>query len=179
MEIVSFEKSFQNLMKNKNSVFLCRSKNPVEFISHLGLFVSKNFKKVCYVSIDKSYSILIKKFQSENIDCSKWLFIDCISSILMIDQVPSAQCKYLSSPQSLTDISWEMMQQLNSADIIILDNVSSLLIYNDDVSVLSFLNRFMSQVRKSNIRVAYLLSHDTNKEVMEDLALFADSVNIL
>lgn len=173
------ESAFKNLNKNQNSVFLCRSQNPINFISNLGKFASLNFKKVCYVSIDKSYSVLSEKFKKENIDCNNWFFIDCISSTLMVDQIPSKQCKYLTSPKALTDLSWEIIQRLNSSDLIILDNVSSLLVYNDNVSVLSFLNSLMSKVRQSKSRAIYLLSHDTNREVMEDLSLFADSLQVL
>jgi KaiC/GvpD/RAD55 family RecA-like ATPase len=164
--------------KNQNVVFLCRESDPITFTLNFLKTIPKN-SKVLYVTTNKSFPILSSKFQSEKIDFSKWFFIDCISSSLMMAEKSSKQCVYLTSPESLVDLAMEIDGKLTEFDIIIFDNVSGLLTYNGNVATLQFLNSLMAKVRQAKNKAVYLLFHDTNKEVMEDLSLFADKVEII
>lgn len=167
-----------HLKKNKNVVFLCRNTDPLEFTSELLKTIDKK-SRVLYVSVNKPCSILTELFKKEKIDYSKWFFIDCISSSMLSAEFPSKQCLYLASPSSLVDLAVEINERIESSDLILFDSVSSLLYYNDYVSVLRLLNTLMANIRKSKNKGAYLLSYDVKKEVMEDLALFADELVIL
>jgi len=164
--------------KNKNIVFLCRKTNPVNFtIDFLKSLPSKS--RVLYVSVDKSFSILTDKLANEGINYSRWFFIDCISSSLMMTESSSRQCLYLTSPKSLVDLAVAIDDKMNESDVIIFDSVSGLLVYNGNVPSLQLLNTLMSKIRQTNLKAVYLLAHDTNKEVMEDLSLFADKLEIV
>lgn len=164
--------------KNKNIVFLCRKTNPVNFtIDFLKSLAPKT--KVLYISVDKSFSILADKLTNEGIDYSRWFFIDCISSSLMMAESPSKQCLYLTSPKSLVDLAIAIDDHVGDTDVIIFDNISGLLVYNGNVPSLQLLNTLMSKIRHTHIKAVYLLAHDTNKEVMEDLSLFADKLEIV
>lgn len=164
--------------KNQNVVFLCRNTNPIDFtVEFLKSIPAKS--KVLYVTVNKSCSVLTDKFKGEGIDYSKWSFIDCISSSLFMPGKPSIQCQHLSSPSALVDLAMAMDDKLDKVDFIVFDNISGLLVYNGFVPVLQLLNSLMSKVRRTKVKVAYLLFHDTSKEVMEDLALFADKVEII
>ncbi len=164
--------------KNKNVVFLCRDSEPVDFTVHfLKSLPAKT--KVLYVTVNKSYSVLADKFKSEGIDFSKWFFIDCISSSLFMTEKPSSNCLYLSSPSALVDLAMAIDDKMDNTSVIIIDNISGLLVYDGNVPVMQFLNSLMSKVRRTEVKAAYLLFHDTNKEIMEDLSLFADRVEIV
>ncbi len=170
---------FSDFKKNHNVVFLCRKENPLKFTFDLLGSVSKKSTRVLYITVDKSYSILTEKLRRENINFSNWFFIDCLSSSILAAEMPSSQCEYLSSPRALVDLAMAIDGKIGKYDLIVFDNISSLLYYNDYVSVLQLLNSLMARVRKSKNHAAYLLSYDAKKEVMEDLALFADKVEIL
>lgn len=163
---------------NRNVVFLCRYTNPIDFtLEFLKSISSKS--RVLYVSVNKSYSVLADKLKSEGISYSNWFFIDCVSSSLLMAEKPSPNCLYLSSPKSLVDLAIAIDDHMDKADLIVFDNISGLLAFNDNVSTLNLLNTLMAKVRDIKKRAVYLLFHDTNKEVMEDLALFADKVEVI
>ena len=167
-----------DLKTNHNVVFLCRNTDPLKFTSELLKSVPKK-SKILYVSVNKPCKILIEKLKKDDIDFSNWSFIDCISSSMLIAETPSKQCVHLSSPKAIVDLSLAIDDRMAKSNLIIFDSVSSLLSYNDYVPVLQFLNTLMANVRKTKTKVAYLLSYDAKKEVMEDLALFADKVAII
>lgn len=167
-----------HLKKNKNIVFLCRNTDPLKFTLEFIKAIPKK-SKVLYVSVNKPYSILTELFKKEKIDFSKWFFIDCISSSMLVAEFPSKQCLHIPSPKSLVDLAMAINQRIDSTDLIIFDSVSSLLSYNDYVPVLQLLNNLMANIRKSENKAVYLLSYDAKKEVMEDLALVADEVVVL
>ena len=171
--------TFNGFKKDHNIVFLCRNTDPLEFTLELLKLVSKKPARVLYVSVNKSYPILAEKLKKEKIDFSKWFFIDCLSSSMLIAGAPSPQCLYLSSPKSLVDLAMAIDEKMASADLIILDSVSGLLSYNDYVPSLQLLNTLMAKVRQTKQRAIYLLSYDAKKEVMEDLSLFADKVEVV
>jgi len=164
--------------KNQNVVFLCRDVNPIDFTIEFLKSIPKK-SKVLYITVNKSCSVLTDKFKSEGIDYSKWSFIDCISSSLFMTGKTSSQCQHLSSPTALVDLAMAIDDKLKEVDFIVFDNISGLLVYNGDVPTLQLLNSLMSKVRQTKAKVAYLLFHDTGKEVMEDLALFADKVQVV
>lgn len=167
-----------NLSKFRNNVIICRNSDPVDSMIEIVKVVSKKYKKICFVSVDKPFPILTAKFKKEGVDYSNISFVDCISS-LSLQQVPSRQCKYLDSPRALQSLAIILGEELHEADCLILDNVSSLLVYNDDVSALHFLNNLMHQMNFFNTKAVYLFTHDTRPEVMEDISLFADKVEII
>jgi KaiC/GvpD/RAD55 family RecA-like ATPase len=164
--------------KNNNVVFLCRNTDPINFtIDFLKSLSPKT--RVLYVTVNKSYSALSDKFNKEGINFSNWSFIDCISSSLFMAEKSSKQCLYLTSPQALVDLALAIDEKMKSVDVIVFDNISGLLVYNGSVPTMQLLNSLMSKVRQTKIKAAYLLFHDTNAEVMEDLALFSDKVEII
>ncbi|VVB80289.1 Uncharacterised protein [uncultured archaeon] len=166
------------LPKIKNLVVISRNSDPVESMLEIVKLVSPRYRRICFVSVDKPFTVLTERFRKEEIDYSKFSFIDCISS-LTLQQVVSKQCKYLDSPRALQNLALLLGEEIHKSDCIIFDNVSSLLLYNDTVPVLQFLNNLMHQINFSKLRGVFLLSHDTGKEVMEDLSLFADKVEVI
>jgi hypothetical protein len=166
------------IKKNKNTVFLCRDTNPVEFTFDFLKSIPKK-TRVLYVTVNKSYSVLADRLKGEGVDFSKWYFIDCISSSLLMAEKSSKQCLYLSSPKSLVDLAIAIDDHLPKFDLVVFDNITGLLSFNDVVSTLQLLNSLMSKIRSTKTRAVYLLFHDTDKQIMEDLALFADKVEII
>ena len=87
----------------------------------------------------------------------------------------SKQCLYVSSPTALTELALAM-GKLRQTDLIILDNISSLLLYNKDAEVLKFLHGMMTKIRQTKTKAVYSILKESKKEFVADLTLFADAV---
>ena len=162
------------LKKNQNVVLISSSRDHEKTMSELHKAVSKKFKKICMITVNKSFSTLIKKFQEEKIDYSNYCFIDCISKKNMIVQ-QSKQCIYVSSPTALTELALTI-GKLRQIDLIILDNISSFLLYNEDAELLKFLHGMMTKIRQTKTKAVYSILKESKKEFVADLTLFADAV---
>ncbi len=164
------------LKKNQNVVVVSKSLNYEQTMIGLHKAVSKEFKKICMVTLNKPSSALVKKFQEEGIDYSNYYFIDCVPSKEKVRE--SEQYTYVSSPSALTELmlAIDKVKKTHQIDLIILDNLSSLLIYNKDMIVLKFLHSLMTGIRQTNTKVIYSILPKDMKGSMEDISLFADAV---
>ncbi len=162
------------LKKDQNIVVICNSKKHEKTMIKLHKAVSKKFKKIGMITVNKSFSALIEKFQEQGIDYSNYYFIDCISEKNMIVS-QSKQCLYVSSPTALTELSLSV-GKLRQIDLIILDNISSLLLYNKDAEILKFLHGMMTKIRQIKTKAIYSILKESKKEFLADIELFADAV---
>ncbi len=162
------------LKKDQNIVLISNSKEHEKAMIELHKAVSKKFKKICMITVNKSFSALIEKFQEQGIDYSNYFFIDCISKKNIIVK-QSKQCLYVSSPAALTELSLAI-GKLGQIDLIILDNISSLLLYNKDAEVLKFLHSMMTKIRQTKTKAVYSILKESKKEFLADIELFADAV---
>ncbi len=164
------------LKKNQNIVVIYNSVEHEKAMIELHKAVSDAFK-ICMITIHKPFSSLIKKFQQENIDYSKYCFIDCISAKNSLVK-DSKQCMYISSPTALTELAlaMEKIKKKHKVDLIILDNISGFLLYNEEVAVLKFLHSMMTQIRKTDVKAIYSILKESKKEFIADLTLFADAI---
>ena len=165
------------IYQDQNTVVICNSKNHERIMTELHKTVSKKFKKICMVTIHKPFPTLIKKFQEEKIDYSNYCFIDCISAENRMDDAID-QCIYISSPVALTELAVAIEKMIDrfGTDLIILDNISSLLIYNQESAVLRFLHHVMTRVRKTDMKAIYSILQEGRKGFMEEMTLFADTM---
>jgi hypothetical protein len=165
------------LGKNQNIVLTCNSRDYEERMIDLHKAVSGKFKKICLITVRKSFDDLIKEFKEQGVDYSNYCFIDCISAEL-IKVRDTKQCIYIPSPVALTElaISINKMRTMHRIDLIILDNISSFLIYNQELPILRFLHAMMIKIRKTDIKSIYSILQGGRKSLIADLTLFADKV---
>ncbi len=170
------EDILSTLNKNQNVVLISSSRDHEQVMIDLHKAVSKKFK-ICMITIHKSFPALIKKFKEQGIDYSNYCFIDCISAE-NTKVKDSEQCMYVPSPVALTELAIVVtkMKKMHKTDLIILDNISSMLIYNKEPTVLRFLNFMMAKVRKTETKAIYSILKESRKEFIADLTLFADAV---
>ncbi len=177
MKLTKENNILSNLDKDQNIVLICNSKENEKVMIDLHKAVSKKFKKICMITISKSFSNLIKEFKKQGIDYSNYCFIDCISAENSKVK-DSKQCIYVPSPVALTElaISIDKMRKIHRVNLIILDNISSFLIYNKELPILRFLHAMMIKIRKTDIKAIYSILQEGRKSFIADLTLFADAV---
>jgi hypothetical protein len=163
------------LNKDQNLVVLCKTKSSEGVMFDMCKDLSKKFNNVCIVTVNRPFSSLREKLNAENIDYSKFQFVDCISAKYM-EQIPSKQCIYISSPRALTEMAITLTQMAKNLEVIIIDNINGLFLYNGEVLTLRFLNSLVIRLRKTNTKILYLLLGETSKDRLADLSLFADKV---
>lgn len=163
------------IVKNSSTVLLCKSKNTNEALVDLCKSSSKKFKRICIVSVNKPFTSLIKTLHEKKIDYSNFHFIDCISATFM-QQIPSKQCTYISSPKALTELAIAIGGFIEDTDLIIFDNISGLFIHNGELMTLRFLNSIISRLSRTRIRGVYLLVGETKQELVADISLLVDKV---
>jgi len=104
--------------------------------------------KGVYVSLNKEYGQIGKRLKSMDIDDSQLQFIDGISKVAE-DQIKASRNMYLSGLKSLTEISFEITNAINSGgfDFLFMDSLSTLLVYNDPKTTEMFCHYLINKLR--------------------------------
>ncbi|MBI4044995.1 MAG: hypothetical protein HY392_04775 [Candidatus Diapherotrites archaeon] len=162
-----------SLSKCQNVVMASQRESQEKTTSLLHKALSKKFKNICVITSDRSFPEYLQKLGEEGVDYSKYSGIDCTAG-KTLDAQPNRHI-HISSPSSLTDlwIALETIMDTEKIDVIILDNVSSLINYNKELMVLRFLHSFASRLRKTGTKGIYLILKE-NESAIGDLALFTD-----
>ncbi|VVB80285.1 Uncharacterised protein [uncultured archaeon] len=163
-----------NLNKNYNVLAICDNLNPEKNILETYKLLLKKYKKVCVITTNRLSSTLMTTFDDNRIDYSNCFFIDCVSSKLM-KAVSNDKVYYLPSPHALTELSLKFSSIIGKYDLVIFDNLDSLLLYNSEVFVLRFLNSIMSRVQQKKIKALYWIMLEGKKKIVSDISLFVDS----
>lgn len=162
-----------SLDKNQNVLAVCKTLNPEKKIMGIYKSIISKYKRVCIVTTNKTSSVLMERFNKYGVDYSNCFFIDCVSSKMM-RAVSNKQVHYISSPYALTEISLRFSSVADNYDIMVFDNLDSLLMYNQEVFVLRFLNNIMSRVHQKKIKALYLVMMSGKEKLVGDVSLFAD-----
>ena len=142
--------------------------------------IAKN-ESIIYVSTNKSYDQLISLFKSAKIDTRNFFFIDCISRTMEEKREEGLKnVLHVESPEHLTSISFaitESIKHLPNEKIVVLDSLSTMLIYNGENAIGMFSNFIINKMRAAGVGIILLvLETDLNKEVVKKIETFVDKV---
>ncbi|MEW5996768.1 MAG: ATPase domain-containing protein [Candidatus Micrarchaeota archaeon] len=113
-------------------------------------FANRRGLPLIYVTANKPYAVLRKELERGSAKTDKMFFIDMITKKAAGASVREKDCLYIASPDSLT----ELTIALNSAvaalpqkgKVILLDSVSTLLMYNNAGAVGKFVHFFTAKM---------------------------------
>lgn len=139
-------------------------------------------KTVVYVTTNKPYKNLLDLLKGKKLR-HKFFFVDCISKSILgkesIDE-KAGDCVYVESPQSLTSISIainETMKHISGTKTLFLDSLSTLLIYNDAVTIGRFSNFLINKLSMYDVNIIVLsLESDIDKDIIRKIQSFVDEV---
>ena len=129
-----------------------------------------------YVSLNKPYETLHEELKQSNLDPSAIYCIDCVSKETGKFS-NSEKCLCLEDPSSLTELSVLTANLLDDRKIrfIILDSLSTLLLYNDAKEVEKFLHGLFNKTRKSNASIIITSPKEKSKEdLFAEITQFCD-----
>ena len=116
------------------------AENYFESVMDSADFMSGKGKKGVYVTISRPYRYLSKEMQKRGIKTENIIFIDCISS--MAGEHGSENCVLVENPAALEEVSMHISSSLSKIKsgekFLIMDSISTLLIYNSLNSVKEF-----------------------------------------
>ena len=161
------------LHNNQNILLVSSSKDHNQAMIGLHKAVSTKFKRILAILTHKSASTLASEFKKYDIDDSRYCFIDFVEG----DTKPK-KCFTISSLSALTELALkiEKIKKAHKIDLIILDNISTMLIYNDKVTILKFLHDMMVKVETKGRKAVYSILKEGNEKLIADISLFADEM---
>lgn len=129
-----------------------------------------------YVSLNKPYEALHQELRQSGLDPNMVYCIDAVSKETGKFS-NSEKCFCLEDPSSLTELSVLTASLLNDKKIrfIILDSLSTLLLYNDVKEAEKFLHDLVNKARKSNASVIVTSPKETSKDdLFAEITQFCD-----
>lgn len=153
--------------------------NPENYLAGvLKIVLSLKSKIVIYVTANRSYYYLSDFFKSKGFEVSNFFFIDCTGTAQERD---AKNCVFVNSPQNLTEISIainELAEEVKGDKVLLLDSLSTLLIYNDAEVIGKFSHFFINKLHLSGISTIILaLESDLNKDLIMKIESMSDEVN--
>ena len=139
-------------------------------------------KKVAYVSLNKTYSTILKDLKRKSIKHENFFVIDTRSEkIETLDDTKVHNVCFLSSPAALTELSITISHVLktNHFDYIIFDSLSTLLIYDKETrgGIVKFTTTLMNKIKGYNIKAIFTAIEDhRNSFLVEEACAFSDVV---
>jgi len=133
-----------------------------------------------YLTITKPFESIFDDY-SNLINNQNIIFIDCISHAAGISKEKS-NCIYIESPSQLESILLEIMNSYKNTDdkknkYLIIDSLSSLVIYNDAPLVTEFFTHLINRTRLSDITtISLTIEEELNDNIRKILYLKSNKI---
>ncbi|MEM4266835.1 MAG: hypothetical protein QW404_02150, partial [Candidatus Nanoarchaeia archaeon] len=138
---------------------------------------------VIYICIDKPCSTIKKLMEKENIDPKIVVFIDVVTLMSRVEAKES-NCIYISGPENLTDVCIALSETINSLSgnkpYIIIDSLSTLLVYNKSDSVVKFAHIFTAKTKQYGAKGLVISAKKSSDDqfVSQVFQFFDDSIDL-
>lgn len=158
--------------------------NEEQYISHLHKIVQsveKRKNKICYVCLSRPYKDILSDLKKNNIDINLFFFVDTLSSYYERPKI-TTNCIFLESPANLGSIkkAVEKAIEKEKCNILLIDTISALLVYEGNFSILKFTNSLATEEKEKKVEKFFIalkknnIPEKENKELLKDLKMFAD-----
>jgi len=126
-----------------------------------------------YVSLNKTQKSIEETLKKEKIKTDKIFFIDCVTNEKVKEDVPHI------SPSDLEKLTFsieEFVGDIEGEKYLILDALSTLLIYNNENKVAAFLQKITQLAQKGNLKVIAFSPKTKGEELLNKIFNFFDKV---
>lgn len=146
----------------------------------LKILINEQGYECVYVTLSKPAPELEKLFKSKGVDTSKLSFVDAISRMYGVKQVPSKKYNYTSGPIDIDSITIALKSLLASLNqekkLIFLDSITTVLLYNSLPKTIRF-SQFLTQTLKKIGVDGVLVSVAkglTNERLVQEISKLCD-----
>jgi len=146
-----------------------------EMLIELSAILSKSYNKILYISANKPYGLLVNKFKQTKADVDKFHFIDCITRRSK-DVSSTKNCTYVFSPGALDELQRAIIDVLRKQeiDVALIDSPSSLLIYQEHMDILQFMDRLITIFTVANCKAIFPFQKDSMELLRRGIEMFTD-----
>lgn len=139
-------------------------------------FLLKKCGKGVYVSLNKPVEFIRRLLEQASLHTSNLIFLDAITSRKL--EETENNTTYLGPNQDLTNLSLALakaLAQVKPNGFLVLDSLSTLLIYNDERSVSRFAHLLAEKLRTNAISAVLLtVQSSSERDMVSRLAQFSD-----
>jgi archaellum biogenesis ATPase FlaH len=170
--------------KGDKTVLLISSKSENHnqiVLSLLETLILKRDMGGVYITISRPSDSIIDTLDAKGVPSENVFFVDCISQMSgKLAGIKRENVTYVDNPSSLEEISMFLERLLvkikGDGKFIVLDSLSSLLIYNSDKSVREFAHFIINRARMQNITAVILsIEKKEAEDLVKTLAPMCDS----
>jgi KaiC/GvpD/RAD55 family RecA-like ATPase len=177
------DKKILKKIDNNELVLIVTSSDRVDEVNYELL---KHFMKVkdtycIYTTFTKPYKVVLKNLNKKKITSSKIFFIDCATPVSSSSEILGNDKAVFCSPQSLTNISIAVKTAMKSiskkkSKILILDTITTLMLYSKKDAVVRFLHSVSGDIRKHKIKsLIFTLDEETDKKIISEISRYCDA----
>ncbi len=131
-----------------------------------------------YVSLNKPFAVLTKAFERAGLSTQSLFFVDAITNVPTAQEGSTANC--LGSGIDLSNLCIGISKAVNrftEEKFLLLDSLSTLLIYNDSKAVAKFAHLLTEKMRRWGTSGSLLtVEMSAERDVVSQLAPFCDKV---
>ncbi len=135
-------------------------------------------KKVCYVTLTKTSSSLVKIFESRNISTKNLFFIDAITSSMNHNKNINNGI-LISSPSAFTELSIAINEVLKSKsfDLLVFDSLSMLKVYRNETTAIRFTSDIIRKVRSKESKGIFTCTdYDAKTNFIQNSSAYVDKI---
>lgn len=171
-----------DIKNNRTTCIVFPVKDYPVMLNDLVRTLSEEYGRILYVSLNRLYNPLKRKLQQDKIDTSKFLFVDCVTKTAVSQPEEHDDCIYVSAPNALTEISIAITKvvQKHYPDIILFDSLSTLLIYESQMSSSQFVHSITNKMNAFGVNACFtILNSDKEQQIIKDMNMLLDKVIII
>ena len=131
-----------------------------------------------YVCFNKPQKAIKRILEAEKINTEKIFFVDCITSA--ISEVENEEnVLHISNPADLTSLSIaisEFVEKIPSEKFLVIDALSSLLIYNTENLVVKFVKSVIEESGRHGLKTVMFTTEPRGGNFMNKVSLFFDKI---
>jgi KaiC/GvpD/RAD55 family RecA-like ATPase len=147
----------------------------------LRTMINQRKHECIYVTINRPYNVMANVLKEGKIDTKSIFFIDMISKMTNIAADGAEDCLFVSSPESLTELSIAINESVKNRGsknkFLFFDSLSTLLLYNQAGTVTKFAHFLLGKMKTDCVEAIILsLEKEMDEKMINQLSVFVDKV---
>ena len=137
---------------------------------------------ILYITFNQSASKLISELGEKGIQTTSIFFIDMVSKEKGYETADKGVSMDFESPTQLTDLMLAVDEKMlgKKPSLVVLDSISTLLVYNDRETVQKFVHSLIAKVQKANSKVVLLATKDSSSaDALATIGQFCDKFAVI
>lgn len=150
-------------------------------LATLRYFITHRKMSGIYITVNKPYESIHAALEAGKVDVSGTEFIDLVSEMSGCKILENESCTYLESASALTELlnllDSKIPELKSEQSFIVVDSISTLLIYNDSKEVEKFIHLLIGRAREHKVSILLLaIKTDEQSAALQTISQFCDKV---